>query len=1073
MFGQSLLSAFNSTVACTTDTVQILDGTPLESIATYQLNNATTSIPNNTYPGTASNVTYTTGKFGQAAVFNGSSSNISIGTELIPATSNFSLSFWINRNTSSDSDLFNQATSSGDIRTYFKLFSNGTFGVFSAGTNGSRIQVPNTTSAITNGQWEHIAIVRDGSNMTFYINGTGETETISGGTVGVGRGDLTIGSASAAPDAIIDQVRIFNTALSAGEVTILYNETVATASNSYINLPSGVAYYKMSDATDQTGSYDGTATDVNFNVAGKFGNAGEFNGSSSKVLASVPKSSNQSFSFWTKHGTQSNSTATYLGYSNTGSNGFFSLCISSGNFSILYWNGSTYARNTSTINIADNTWHHVILNTVGNVFTIYLDGNTTPVYTTTLSGFTHATRNDLQISFETPDGAASYFNGSIDQVRIFNRVITSTEVETLYDEVQCIPTIVPTDYFEPVIYTGNGTTQSITSLDFQPDLVWAKSRSASYSNRLFDSVRGAAERIMSNSTDAEATAIDELTAFGSNGFTLSNGVGVNQSSATYVSWNWKAGGTAVSNTDGTITSQVSANVDAGFSIVEYTGTGSNASFGHGLSSVPELVIVKRTSASEDWFVLYDTTNTPPNYMKLNTTATGGTSSGVFPSPATSTFVNVGNGTATNSSGSTYIAYCFHSVDGFSKIGSYVGTGTVGNSIVTGFRPAFMLFRAVDIAFPWELVDNKRPDGELRADNSDFERIENTPDFLQNGFRLTTDRYNNAGQKFIFMAIAEENVQPEPELANSFNVVTYTGNGSTQAVTGLGFEPDFVWIKERTSTSGHFLSDSVRGATKVIYSNLNNSEDTETTTLTSFDTNGFSVGSSGGVNQSSQDYVAWAWKASNDSTINNEGSITSVVSANPAAGFSVVKWKGSGTSGQSIGHGLNSEPELILQKRTNIAGDWECYHKDLGATKKILLNSTAAATTSSAFGNTAPTSTVSYAGAYTNELVNYYFHSVDGYQKVGSYTGNATSGNSVTTGFQPRFVMMKNSSTGDALYDYWLTFDSQRDGFVLYPNTSDSEDSFDVVEFTSNGFTINTTSRVINHNGSTYIYLAIA
>ena len=172
----------------------------------------------------APNVTYSAGYIDKAAVFNGSSSNISIGTELIPATSNFSLSFWINRNTSSDSDLFNQATSSGDIRTYFKLYSNGTFGVSSAGTNGSRIQVPNTTSAITNGQWEHIAIVRDGSNMTFYINGTGETETISGGTVGVGRGDLVIGSASASPDGKIDQVRIFNRALDQGEVTQLYNE---------------------------------------------------------------------------------------------------------------------------------------------------------------------------------------------------------------------------------------------------------------------------------------------------------------------------------------------------------------------------------------------------------------------------------------------------------------------------------------------------------------------------------------------------------------------------------------------------------------------------------------------------------------------------------------------------------------------------------------------------------------------------------------------------------------------------------------------------------------------------------
>jgi hypothetical protein len=141
--------------------------------------------------------------------------------------------------------------------------------------------------------------------------------------------------------------------------------------------------------------------------------------------------------------------------------------------------------------------------------------------------------------------------------------------------------------------------------------------------------------------------------------------------------------------------------------VKYTGTGSNASFGHGLSSLPELVIVKRTSATEDWFVLYDTTNTPPNYMKLNTTSAGGTSSGVFPSPATSTVVNVGNDTSTNSSGSTYIAYCFHSVTGYQKIGSYTGTGALGNVINVGFKPRFLLWKKTNGAVGWFILDGIR------------------------------------------------------------------------------------------------------------------------------------------------------------------------------------------------------------------------------------------------------------------------------------------------------------------------------------------------------------------------------
>jgi hypothetical protein len=176
--------------------------------------------------------------------------------------------------------------------------------------------------------------------------------------------------------------------------------------------------------------------------------------------------------------------------------------------------------------------------------------------------------------------------------------------------------------------------------------------------------------------------------------------------------------------------------------VSYTGTGSNASFGHGLSSLPELVIVKRTSATEDWFVLYDTTNTPPNYMKLNTSAAGGTSSGVFPSPATSTVVNVGNDTSTNSSGSTYIAYCFADVDGYQSVGSYSG-GNSGSSnvITTGFKPSFLMVKRTDQAGDaWQMFDSVMAgadtfDDYLQANTSAAEASYNQREvtFTNNGF----------------------------------------------------------------------------------------------------------------------------------------------------------------------------------------------------------------------------------------------------------------------------------------------------------------------------------------------------
>ena len=191
--------------------------------------------------------------------------------------------------------------------------------------------------------------------------------------------------------------------------------------------------------------------------------------------------------------------------------------------------------------------------------------------------------------------------------------------------------------------------------------------------------------------------------------------------------------------------------------MKYTGTGSNASFGHGLSSLPELVIVKRTSATEDWFVLYDTTNTPPNYMKLNTTSAGGTSSGVFPSPATSTVVNVGNDTSTNSSGSTYIAYCFHSVDDYQKVGSYEGDNDSGNQSITGlgFQPKFLLLKNADDTGNWVIIDSTRGnDEELYPNLSNAEANEpNRTTLDSDGFTVRNGRYNNNGDTFIYLAIA--------------------------------------------------------------------------------------------------------------------------------------------------------------------------------------------------------------------------------------------------------------------------------------------------------------------------------
>jgi len=393
---------------------------------------------------------------------------------------------------------------------------------------------------------------------------------------------------------------------------------------------------------------------------------------------------------------------------------------------------------------------------------------------------------------------------------------------------------------------------------------------------------------------------------------------------------------------------------------------------------------------------------------------------------------------------------------------------------------------------WTIIDNKRDSSNpiekfLKANDSTSEgTASDYADFNSNGFTLNTSSGNNSGDTFIYLAFAEENVQPEPELANSFNVVTYTGNGSTQAVTGLGFQPDFVWIRERTTVEGYRLYDSVRGVTKHLNTTNTAAEAVNSAGLTSFDSNGFSVGSYAPVNTNNEDYVAWAWKASNDSTINNDGSISSVVSANPASGFSVVKYTGT-NSADDVGHGLSSTPELVIAKTLDSSdsnSNWIVASTLLSGQRGIL-NGTQSFASSTTHFRADATSTVLRLSDNSSSNVNrngddhiaYCFHSVDGYQKVGSYTGT-TAAKQVDVGFQPRFVMIKNSSRSP---EQWFMVDSLRTGTyspILHPNQNfaETQNVAEDVNFNSNGFLLDTTavaSAGLNENGDTYIYLAIA
>ena len=333
----------------------------------------------------------------------------------------------------------------------------------------------------------------------------------------------------------------------------------------------------------------------------------------------------------------------------------------------------------------------------------------------------------------------------------------------------------PELYFQTVLYTGNQNTQAITfdgSEDMQPDFVWIKQRADDgYSHELFDVVRGVTKYITSDTNAAEATGSTTLTAFGSDGFTLGADTIVNKNTKTYVAWNWKAGGSSSANSDGTInTTGTSVNQTAGLSISKYTGTGSNATFGHGLGATPRIVLWKRLdndAGAVNWIVQSPILGNQTK-MVLNTTeATSTGSSFSATDDWTSTTIDLKTYEGQNHSSAVYVAYCIAEKQGYSKIGSYTGNGQDtpnGVFVHTGFSPAYILIKALDTN-SWVIVDNKRPadsnpvDDSLPANDNADETTGNsdtTFDFLANGFRTNGNSGNNnsSGQKHIFIAFAE-------------------------------------------------------------------------------------------------------------------------------------------------------------------------------------------------------------------------------------------------------------------------------------------------------------------------------
>ena len=888
----------------------------------------------------------------------------------------------------------------------------------------------------------------------------------------------------------------------------------------------GVALYQLNgDATDVSGNYNGTASNVTYG-AGQFGQAAVFNGSSSSIDISTPPpipatNTDCSFSCWFLNNGFNSDYKSILGGNGADALRIILVYVSTNTYRIEIartYNNNIYYGSYVNTTILPSVWYHLTVTYTNNIAKVYLNNNLIDTINLNQSVVHNGSTSDLKLGVYRPDVSFSFWDGSIDQVRIFSRELRPYEVEALYTEEYCTPTIVPSQHFNTVTYTAATTdgTYDITGSSFQPDLIWVKNRDNVEQHYLIDSVRGLTNMtdkfLQSSTTNSESSASAMVN--GTTVTAIDGGFRVVETNINsgefyfngrdYVAWNFKAGGAAVTNTDGTITSQVSANTEAGFSIVSYTGNGANGTVGHGLGVTPNIVLTKRRDSTSNWSfngniggLIYGT-----NKLALNDTAGIGADTNEVLAANSNNFT-AGTSGSVGASGGTYIAYCFAEVEGFSSFGSYVGTGASGNTIVTGFEPAFVMVKITSGVGDWWIFDNKRTtsnprDLQLRPNSSAAESNLNGIDFLENGFNFNSALFNDSGVTFIYMAFAADPTAVEPTLEDSFNTVVYSGTGTgvgvTNSITGVGFQPDLVWVKSRTSGSfWHNLADSVRGVNRRLFSNTTNAEDYDssgTFNLLSFDNDGFTVGRDNNYNDlGTNNYVAWNWKAAEIPAINSNGSIPSVVSANPAAGFSIVSWTstGSNTSSKTVGHGLENTPSVVILKNRSTATSWRVYHSGIPSPNNTLaLNSTEIAfdffpsVSSTNFGLANSITTGESSGASGQNIIAYCFAEVAGFSKFGSYTGTGGVLSEQTLGFEPAFIMFKRTdSTGD-----WFIYDNKRDTtdprtVGLYANLSAAEyntsgsPGYADINFLSNGFSMNANYVGINGSGGTFIYMAFA
>jgi len=747
-----------------------------------------------------------TGYIRKGSAFNGlqtsSASYINIPSSTTSTTS--TVSFWMNT-TIKDSNygtLFD-AGGGSSANTGFVISRTSTNGYlfvnFTHGTAGHNQPFTGTTD-ICDGTWHHICLVMESDNTFIcYLDGvshlsgtrtywtSGDTHNLSHNRLGTNAG--SVGASSYGGK--IDQVRIFDKALSSSEVTTLYGETYASSTKSITDIfndGSAVALYQLDEDANGTAPSE-TLVETNqlINLRAENYTSGstwtDISGQNNNATLTNPtKPTTESVHFdyadlgaQNQYGGNNVSIEFFIKTTNTDDDYFLTAYNGGGIIAgemILYVpnsaaSGKPYLRvsgSTSSASnlsfdhtVVQNDWTHYVLvydsSLTGNTnrFTMYVNGSA--VTTSVVGGVDGFNNSNFMGDNSTlyigrRGGGSDYEEMDIKEFRIYSKSLSSQEVAQNYAA-------------SAFRYNGTPTAINFLGMAFQPDLVWIKSRSTATNNELHDSLRGEPSRLFSDLTNAENTVANGFVSLDSNGFSLDgtgSGGEVNFSGRTYVAWCWRAEGSVTpnNNTEGSVTSTVSANPDAGFSIVKWTGTGAINTIGHGLSSAPELILIKPIDANSNWQVYAEPLGNN-NKLVLDSDAAASSSTrfdSTSPTSSVFTFRDVGIS-------GDFIAYCFHSVDSYQKVGSY--TGAVGKTLDFGFSPRFVMIKKIDTAYNWNIYDNLRGGSTLNdrylllANTSSSEFTSSTVyiNFTSTGisFPNSYDGTNKTGGTYLYLAIA--------------------------------------------------------------------------------------------------------------------------------------------------------------------------------------------------------------------------------------------------------------------------------------------------------------------------------